>query len=100
MKESRRKQITQAYLSGMTCRQLGEVFNRSPGAIQTDLSAWGVKLSPEERRRRRMGAGQRAVANGWGWKQVWPDCPDHLKADYENMSRYMSKREARRMLEQ
>ena len=97
---TKREEITRAYIGGMTVRELGIAFNRSPGAIQTDLSSWGVKLSPEERRRRRMGAGQRAVANGWGWKQVWPDCPEHLKSDYENMSRYMSKREARRMLEQ
>lgn len=92
---TRRDQITRDYLGGMTVRELSVKYGRTYGGIQTALWQWGVKL-PAGERIRRVSAAKSGIAFV---KPVWPDCPPEKLADYQNLRRYYTAREARSMLE-
>lgn len=94
-----REAMIHSYLNGMSMREVAEAFGWTPGAVQTALNRWGVKLPPEERARRVANAVRRTPKENWGWPTVWPDCPDDLRADYETLRKYYPAREARAMLE-
>lgn len=95
--QTKRQQITNDYIGGLTVPQLAEKYGRTRGGIQTSLWQWGVRLPPEERARRRTrnfeGTLRRARP------PAWPDCPEHLKEDYKLLRKYMTAREARTTLE-
>lgn len=94
---TKKEQIIRDYLGGMSAPELAEKYNRTRGGIETSLWQWRIKLPPEERARRRAANFGNTLAPIR--QPIWPDCPEHLKEDYETLRRYMPAREARARLE-
>lgn len=96
---TRRQQITADYLGGLTVTQLSEKYGRTKGGLQSDLRAWGVTLSPEERRRRRAEACRRTHKPNAGRPIKWRECPPEKLEDYRTLRKFYTAAEARAMLE-
>ena len=86
----RREAMTRDYLAGMSAKALADRYNLSVGGVQANLSNWGVQLPRDERVRRQHSNGR---------PPVWPNCPRHMRADYETLRKYMPASEARATLE-
>lgn len=91
----RRAAITRAYLSGVPVDEIASRVGITPQSVKVNLSRWGVRL-PDAERKRRFAESARRLGKA---NAVWPECPEHLRADYETLRRYMSAREARAKLE-
>lgn len=95
------------YRNGMTAPQVAAKHGTTAGTVYVLLSRHGVRLSPQERRERlaaasRLSGPHRAeVMRGRPHVglMIWPGCPDHLRADYDTLSKYMTRGEARARLE-
>lgn len=96
---TKRERMTAAYLEGMSMREVAEAFGWTPGAVQTALNRWGVKLPPEERARRLANACRSIPRHRPGKPSAWPDCPPDKLEDYRTMVKYYPALEARAMLE-
>lgn len=96
---TKRQLMTLDYLGGMSQNQLAAKYGWTPGAVQTSLNKWGVKLPPEERARRLANACRSIPRHRPGRPSAWPDCPPEKLADYRTMAKYYPAHEARAMLE-
>lgn len=66
---------------------------------QLDRLAWGVTLTPEERRRRRAEACRRTHKPNAGRPIKWRECPPEKLEDYRTLRKFYTAAEARAMLE-
>lgn len=97
----RRHGILRDYVGGMTGPEVARKWGITPNAVYTMAQYWGVKLSPEEKERRRAEACRKSadMRRGPRWSYAWPDCPDDKMEDYQTLRKYMSARDARATLE-
>lgn len=96
-KTERNAALIADYLSGMSLVEVGEKYGIKKSAVAGILYRNAVRLPPEERRLRRIKIGK------WsrGRPPIWPDCPAHLRSDYDRFRRAYGYRsaEARALLE-
>lgn len=95
----RRHRITQAYLGGASLEQVARRFGIERNSLAVNLSRWGVKLAPEDRRQRQAANAVAMSARSSGRPPVWPDCPEDKREDYEILRTCMKAAEARAVLE-
>lgn len=77
-------------------------YGYTTGSLYVQLQRWGVRLSDDERARRRIIACQtkaRDRKRGPTRPRVWPECPPHLLADYITLRNYLGALSARQILE-
>ncbi len=91
----RRLAMVEAYVNGASAREVAERFGVKLGTLRTYFSRWGVRLPQNEVLRRMVENGRETAPK----RTTWPDCPPHLREEYETLCRYMPKREARAQLE-
>lgn len=99
MQQARRRKMIAEYLApDSSAREVAARFGISRNALSVNMHRWGVRLPDDELTRRLKEGGRKGGARG-GPALVWPDCPEHLREDYETLRRYMSARKARETLE-
>lgn len=86
------------FIGGMRQRDLAKKYGIGQRYVSCRLSARGVTLTPEQIRNRvvaALGTGKKR-----GRKPVWPDCPDHIRPEYDRLRRKgVRSAEAREILE-
>jgi len=100
LRSQRRWRMTRAYCApGADPKDVARRFGITEGALKVNMHRWGVKLPEDERRRRVAESNRRSTESRIAPLRVWPDCPEHLREDYETLRKYMRAGEARATLE-
>jgi hypothetical protein len=95
-REARDAAIVRRFHAGESLARLGRAFGLTESGVSRVLLRLGARLSPAETRAR-FAAGARQ-ARATGPKPVWPDCPPHLRADYQRIRVVIGSRAARDQL--
>lgn len=99
-KTERNKALFADYLGGMTAAECAEKYGLTPEGVRGLLNRYKVRLPSSVRAKRLSECAKRARPSP-GRPPVWPDCPEHLRRDYDRFRKHYGFRsaEARAMLE-